>query len=52
MLIEEDFFDKLHVNGHILKSEYKGNFVKVLIDFGCGHEHHWITPAHYKSNVG
>ena len=49
---EEDFFDKLHVNGHILKSEYKGNFVKVLIDFGCGHEPHWITPAHYKSNVG
>ncbi|PGZ98803.1 hypothetical protein COE51_10815 [Bacillus pseudomycoides] len=38
--------------GHILESEYHGNSVKVLIDFKCGHDAHWIKPNHYKRNVG
>ena len=49
---KEDFMDKLKVNGHILKSDYNGNFTKVLIDFRCGHKPHWIAPAHYKCGVG
>ena len=53
ILFTLDYYVKKEKPGmKILKSEYKGNFVKVLIDFGCGHEPHWITPAKYKSNVG
>lgn len=44
-------FDKLinvlQENGHILKSEYVNSNTKVLVDFQCGHEPHWITPSHY-----
>jgi len=36
-------------NDHVLKSEYKGNGDKILIDFKCGHEPHWLVVyAYYK----
>ncbi len=38
----------LHNNNHKLLSEYIGNSEKVLIDFNCGHEPHWISPSKYK----
>ena len=36
-------------NKHILLSEYNGNHSKVLIDFKCGHEPHWIRASNYKT---
>lgn len=46
---KEDFLDMLRENGHILLSEYKGAKTKVLIDFKCGHDPHWILPNNYKN---
>ena len=39
-------------NKHELLSEYVGNNVKVLIDFKCGHEPHWVTASNYKKGYG
>ena len=39
-------------NGHKLLSEYNHSLEKVLIDFKCNHEPHWITPNSYKSGTG
>ena len=40
-------------NKHILLSDYGKNcYEKVLIDFKCGHEAHWIAPTSYKSGQG
>lgn len=38
----------LNKNNHKLLSEYANNSIKVLIDFNCGHEPHWISPSKYK----
>ncbi|MBT2736221.1 hypothetical protein [Bacillus sp. ISL-7] len=38
--------------GHTLLSEYVTAGTKVLIDFKCGHQAHWITPRDYKSGYG
>jgi hypothetical protein len=52
----KEFFSLLvKSNGHILLSEYKYNDDKnrkVLIDYNCGHEPHWITPYAYKTGQG
>ena len=47
-----NFKDLIETNGHILLSEYVKNSEKVLIDFNCGHEPHWITPNMYKQGHG
>ena len=49
---ERDFYKMLRTNKHKLLSKYKYNNEKVLIDFKCGHDAHWITPKHYKKGVG
>jgi hypothetical protein len=49
---KEEFFSALYSSNHILLSDYKNTNIKVLIDFKCGHEPHWITPGHYKSGRG
>lgn len=44
-----DFEKKLKKNKHKLLSEYKDSCkTKVLIDFKCGHDPHWILPKLYK----
>lgn len=42
----------LHKNNNKLLSEYINNKAKVLIDFNCGHESHWISPHEYKKGRG
>lgn len=50
---KEDFMNRLQENGHKLLSEYVDtNFVKVLINFNCGHEPHWLLVASYKQGQG
>lgn len=49
---KEDFINMLKANGHKLLSEYINNSTKVLIDFNCGHESHWIAPNNYKQGQG
>ena len=46
---EEEFLNLLRRNNHELLSEYVNNTTKVLINFGCEHEPHWICPASYKA---
>ena len=43
------FMELLHENGHELLSDYVNDKTKVLINFGCEHEPHWVKPNHYKS---
>lgn len=43
--------DKLAEDSHILKSEYKSDIEKVLIDFCCGHKSNWILPSSYKQGT-
>lgn len=43
-----NFCELLYKNGHTLISEYKNSDTKVLIDFNCDHEPHWIKPNKYK----
>jgi len=47
-----DFLQVIKSNNHILKSEYINSSTKVLIDFKCGHNPHWITPNDYKLYKG
>ena len=47
-----EFVALLETNNHVLKSEYINNSTKVLIDFNCEHEPHWIRPNHYKRGHG
>jgi Zn finger protein HypA/HybF involved in hydrogenase expression/very-short-patch-repair endonuclease len=47
-----DFLKMLKENNHTLLSEYQDNHKKVLIDFKCDHEPHFIKPAKYKSGQG
>ena len=42
----------LNKNNHKLLSNYTNTRIKVLIDFNCGHEPHWIRPNDYKSGLG
>ena len=44
-----ELIDLLKANDHKLLSEYINNKTKVLIDFNCEHEPHWITPDNYKN---
>ena len=46
---KEELFKMIEFNDHELLSDYKSTHKKVLIDFKCGHEPHWISPAHYKN---
>ena len=41
----------LNKNNHTLLSEYITGSTKVLIDFNCGHEPHWIRPSDYKQGI-
>ena len=45
------FMELLHENGHELLSDYVNDKTKVLINFGCEHEPHWISPGSYKKGV-
>ena len=47
----DELADLLTKNNHVLMSKYKKSLEKVLIDFQCNHEPHWITPSAYK-NLG
>ena len=49
---EEEFLNLLRRNNHKLLSEYINNTTKVLINFNCGHEPHWVCPNHYKKGIG
>ena len=46
---KKDIINLVNNNGHKLLSEHVNNTTKVLIDFNCGHEPHWISPTHYKN---
>ena len=48
---KEDFLDILKTNNHKILSEYVNRDTKVLIDFDCGHEPHWIRPHTYKKGI-
>ena len=43
------FMELLHENGHELLSDYVNDKTKVLINFGCEHEPHWVSPNSYKA---
>lgn len=49
---KKGLIELINKNGHKLLSEYINNSTKVLIDFNCGHEPHWITPVHYRNGYG
>jgi very-short-patch-repair endonuclease len=49
---EEELIDLVNENNHTLLSKYQTSMTKVLIDFNCGHEPHWITPSDYKNGYG
>lgn len=46
---KQKFLQELNKNNHVLLSEYITSNEKVLIDFKCGHEPHWMTPSCYMS---
>ncbi len=46
---KENFIDSINSNNYKLLSDYVNSATKVLIDFNCGHEPHWINPYHYKN---
>jgi len=48
----DNLANSLKDKNHILESSYKATHVKILINFNCGHESHWITPNDYKSGYG
>lgn len=50
--VKEDFMNLINKNRHKLLSEYVNTTTKVLIDFNCGHEPHWIVPYNYKRGKG
>jgi len=45
---EKDLLSHIKENNHDLLSEYVNCSTKVLIDYKCGHEPHWILPYCYK----
>jgi hypothetical protein len=45
---EEELINLINENGHQLLSEYINTDTKVLIDFKCRHEPHWMKPYLYK----
>ena len=47
-----DLIYKLNKKGYKILSKYVNAKTKVLIDFNCGHEPHWITPSDFKSGYG
>ena len=47
-----EFYALVDKNNHNILSDYISVSQKVLIDFNCGHEPHWITPNHYKNGKG
>lgn len=47
-----EFSELVSSKNHTLLTEYKGTKYKVQIDFNCGHEPHFITPALYKQGQG
>jgi very-short-patch-repair endonuclease len=48
---EEEFIALLTKNNHKSLSNYVNATTKVLINFNCGHDPHWICPASYKIGV-
>ena len=44
-----DLIYKLNEKGYKILSEYVNATTKVLIDFNCGHEPHWIRPDSLKN---
>lgn len=48
----DKLIDLLNVNNHKILSVYFGEDTKILIDFNCGHESHWISPSKYKLGRG
>ena len=49
---KDDLINLINKNGHKLLSQYINAHTKVLIDFKCGHEPHWINPCNYKNGIG
>jgi hypothetical protein len=49
---KENLIKLIELNSHIILSEYKNGHTKVLIDFNCGHNPHWILPSKYKDRIG
>ena len=45
---QESFKKALGERGHEVLSAYVSTNNKILIDFKCGHEPHWMTPQMYK----
>ncbi|MGY3314649.1 putative CHY-type Zn-finger protein [Peribacillus simplex] len=48
----DNFINKLKEKGHKVLSEYTNSATKILIDFDCIHEPHWITPNDYNQGYG
>jgi hypothetical protein len=48
----DKLIDLLNLNNHKLLSIYFSENTKILIDFKCGHDAHWITPSKYKIGRG
>jgi predicted RNA-binding Zn-ribbon protein involved in translation (DUF1610 family) len=48
----DKLIDRLNYNNHKILSTYYGENTKVLIEFNCNHEPHWITPNKYKLGRG
>lgn len=49
---KDDFLILVNTNGHRLVSEYINAKTKVLINYNCGHEPHWVTPNNYNKETG
>lgn len=48
----QNTYDYCKKNGYKILSSYIGVKDKILIDFDCGHQSHWIIPSHLKQNCG
>ncbi|MBT2736220.1 hypothetical protein [Bacillus sp. ISL-7] len=46
------FIDRLNELGHEILNEYVNSQTKVLVDFKCGHDPHWLKPNHYTRGIG
>jgi hypothetical protein len=44
----DKLIDLIIENEHVILSEYETNSKKILIDFKCGHNPHWMAPHRYK----
>ena len=49
---KDNLINLLKNNEHKLLSDYVNDATKILIDYNCNHEPHWIKPNAYKNGGG